>query len=203
MNSLRSLGRAIDVRDRAADRERSTPASGSSRRPATGTRQDGRTYGMRTKEGSSDYRYFPEPDLVPVAPTRGASAPRCAGRCPSCRRHDGRASSPSGGSPTRTPRVLVGQPGARRLRRSGRGGAGVGDAATTSPTGAPARCSAPERDGPRRRRCCRSRPTGSPSSSVSSPTARSRATRPRTCSTRRCASRSGRSRSSRSAGSRR
>jgi aspartyl-tRNA(Asn)/glutamyl-tRNA(Gln) amidotransferase subunit B len=29
---------------------------------------DGRTHGMRTKEGSSDYRYFPEPDLVPLAP---------------------------------------------------------------------------------------------------------------------------------------
>jgi aspartyl-tRNA(Asn)/glutamyl-tRNA(Gln) amidotransferase subunit B len=26
------------------------------------------THGMRTKEGSEDYRYFPEPDLVPVAP---------------------------------------------------------------------------------------------------------------------------------------
>ena len=31
--------------------------------------QDGRTYGMRSKEGSSDYRYFPEPDLVPLSPT--------------------------------------------------------------------------------------------------------------------------------------
>jgi aspartyl-tRNA(Asn)/glutamyl-tRNA(Gln) amidotransferase subunit B len=30
---------------------------------------EGRTHGMRSKEGSSDYRYFPEPDLVPLAPT--------------------------------------------------------------------------------------------------------------------------------------
>jgi aspartyl-tRNA(Asn)/glutamyl-tRNA(Gln) amidotransferase subunit B len=30
---------------------------------------EGCTHGMRSKEGSSDYRYFPEPDLLPVAPT--------------------------------------------------------------------------------------------------------------------------------------
>ena len=41
----------------------------------------------------------------------------------------------------------------------------------------------PQRDRARRPRCCRSRPTGSPSSSASSPTARSRAAWPRTCST--------------------
>jgi aspartyl-tRNA(Asn)/glutamyl-tRNA(Gln) amidotransferase subunit B len=29
---------------------------------------------MRSKEGSSDYRYFPEPDLVPVAPTEAQRA---------------------------------------------------------------------------------------------------------------------------------
>jgi aspartyl-tRNA(Asn)/glutamyl-tRNA(Gln) amidotransferase subunit B len=68
MNSLRSLGRAIDY-----EIERQTAALESGERVVQETRHwdeaDGRTHSMRTKEGSSDYRYFPEPDLVPLAPT--------------------------------------------------------------------------------------------------------------------------------------
>ena len=68
MNSLRSLGRAIDY-----EIERQTAALDAGERIVQETRhwneEEGRTYSMRTKEGSSDYRYFPEPDLVPVAPT--------------------------------------------------------------------------------------------------------------------------------------
>jgi aspartyl-tRNA(Asn)/glutamyl-tRNA(Gln) amidotransferase subunit B len=68
MNSLRSLGRAIDY-----EIERQVIALDTGERIVQETRHwdeaDGRTHSMRTKEGSSDYRYFPEPDLVPVAPT--------------------------------------------------------------------------------------------------------------------------------------
>jgi aspartyl-tRNA(Asn)/glutamyl-tRNA(Gln) amidotransferase subunit B len=68
MNSLRSLGRAIEY-----EIERQVSALESGERIVQETRHwdeaDGRTHSMRTKEGSSDYRYFPEPDLVPVAPT--------------------------------------------------------------------------------------------------------------------------------------
>ncbi len=69
MNSLRSLGRAIDY-----EIERQQIALATGERIVQETRHwdeaDGRTHSMRTKEGSSDYRYFPEPDLVPVAPTQ-------------------------------------------------------------------------------------------------------------------------------------
>jgi aspartyl-tRNA(Asn)/glutamyl-tRNA(Gln) amidotransferase subunit B len=68
MNSLRSLGRAIEY-----EIERQVAALEAGERIVQETRHwdeaDGRTHSMRTKEGSSDYRYFPEPDLVPVAPT--------------------------------------------------------------------------------------------------------------------------------------
>ena len=68
MNSIRSLGRAIEY-----EIERQTLATESGERIVQETRhwdeESGVTHGMRSKEGSSDYRYFPEPDLVPVAPT--------------------------------------------------------------------------------------------------------------------------------------
>jgi aspartyl-tRNA(Asn)/glutamyl-tRNA(Gln) amidotransferase subunit B len=68
MNSLRSLGRAIDF-----EIERQIAAIEAGERIVQETRHwdenDGRTHSMRSKEGSSDYRYFPEPDLVPIAPT--------------------------------------------------------------------------------------------------------------------------------------
>jgi len=68
MNSLRSLGRAIDF-----EIDRQIDALEAGERIVQETRHwdeaDGRTHGMRTKEGSSDYRYFPEPDLVPLAPS--------------------------------------------------------------------------------------------------------------------------------------
>jgi aspartyl-tRNA(Asn)/glutamyl-tRNA(Gln) amidotransferase subunit B len=67
MNSLRSLGRAIDY-----EIARQIAAMGSGERIVQETRgwdeDAGVSQGMRSKEGSNDYRYFPEPDLVPVAP---------------------------------------------------------------------------------------------------------------------------------------
>jgi aspartyl-tRNA(Asn)/glutamyl-tRNA(Gln) amidotransferase subunit B len=68
MNSLRSLGRALEY-----EVERQIGLLESGDRVVQETRhwneEDGRTHAMRSKEEAFDYRYFPEPDLVPVAPT--------------------------------------------------------------------------------------------------------------------------------------
>jgi aspartyl-tRNA(Asn)/glutamyl-tRNA(Gln) amidotransferase subunit B len=68
MNSLRSLGRAIDY-----EVKRQIELLSTGGRVVQETRgwneADGRTHSMRSKEEAFDYRYFPEPDLVPLAPS--------------------------------------------------------------------------------------------------------------------------------------
>ena len=68
LNSLRSLLRAIDY-----EAERQWDLVSDGERIVQETRhwdeEQGRTIAGRSKEEAHDYRYFPEPDLVPVAPT--------------------------------------------------------------------------------------------------------------------------------------
>jgi aspartyl-tRNA(Asn)/glutamyl-tRNA(Gln) amidotransferase subunit B len=68
LNSLRSLLRAIDYE---ANRQIDLVESGE--RIVQETRhwneEEGRTSSMRSKEEAMDYRYFPEPDLVPLVPS--------------------------------------------------------------------------------------------------------------------------------------
>jgi len=67
LNSLRSLGRAIEYEAR---RQVQLLESGDVVVQETRhwNEDEGRTHAMRSKEEADDYRYFPEPDLVPVAP---------------------------------------------------------------------------------------------------------------------------------------
>lgn len=69
MNSLRSLQRALEFEE---ERQREVLDAGGA--VAQETRHwnetEGLTHSMRSKEEAFDYRYFPEPDLVPIAPSR-------------------------------------------------------------------------------------------------------------------------------------
>ncbi len=68
INSLRSLGRAIEYEAR---RQVDLIESGDKVEQQTRhwNEDDGRTHKLRSKEEAYDYRYFPEPDLVPVEPS--------------------------------------------------------------------------------------------------------------------------------------
>jgi len=69
LNSLRSLLRAIDY-----EAERQWALTQAGEKVVQETRhwdeEQGRTISGRSKEEAHDYRYFPEPDLVPVEPTQ-------------------------------------------------------------------------------------------------------------------------------------
>jgi aspartyl-tRNA(Asn)/glutamyl-tRNA(Gln) amidotransferase subunit B len=68
LNSLRSLYRAVGYE---AERQRRVLAEGGSLAQETRHWDEGagRTEPMRSKEYATDYRYFPEPDLVPIEAT--------------------------------------------------------------------------------------------------------------------------------------
>jgi aspartyl-tRNA(Asn)/glutamyl-tRNA(Gln) amidotransferase subunit B len=67
MNSLRSLGRAIEheTARQVALVEAGEPVVQETRH---WNEAEGRTSSLRSKEEAYDYRYFPEPDLLPLAP---------------------------------------------------------------------------------------------------------------------------------------
>ncbi|MDQ4142929.1 MAG: Asp-tRNA(Asn)/Glu-tRNA(Gln) amidotransferase subunit GatB [Actinomycetota bacterium] len=68
MNSIRSVGRALAYEEQ---RQRAALDAGESLVQETRhfDEKSGTTSSLRTKEFAFDYRYFPEPDLVPLAPS--------------------------------------------------------------------------------------------------------------------------------------
>jgi aspartyl-tRNA(Asn)/glutamyl-tRNA(Gln) amidotransferase subunit B len=69
MNSIRSVGRALAFEE---ERQRRALEEGETLLQETRhfDEKTGRTSSLRTKEYAFDYRYFPEPDLVPLEPPR-------------------------------------------------------------------------------------------------------------------------------------
>jgi aspartyl-tRNA(Asn)/glutamyl-tRNA(Gln) amidotransferase subunit B len=127
VNSVRSVGRAIEYEAR---RQIDLIESGDVVRQQTRhwDEGDGRTHTLRTKEDADDYRYFLEPDLVPLAPSeewidRGACGAADAARrapCPPGRGHRAGRHERSGHQRgrARPGRLRAGRRRSRRQRRS-------------------------------------------------------------------------------------
>jgi aspartyl-tRNA(Asn)/glutamyl-tRNA(Gln) amidotransferase subunit B len=99
LNSLRSLGRAIEYEEA---RQIALLESGGSVTQETRHWDEsaGRTDSMRSKEEANDYRYFPEPDLVPLAPDEAWQARVWAGLGPMPADRRAALASALGGAPS-------------------------------------------------------------------------------------------------------
>ena len=104
LNSVRSLGRAIEYEAR---RQIDLLEAGETVRQETRhwDEGDGRTHTLRSKEDADDYRYFLEPDLVPLAPDDGVDRadprrPAAAARPPAAPRSPRPPARPSTARPS-------------------------------------------------------------------------------------------------------
>ena len=68
VNSLRSLGRAVEFEARRQI-DQLTSGQPIEQQTRHWNEDDGRTHALRSKEEDYDYRYFPEPDLLPLDPS--------------------------------------------------------------------------------------------------------------------------------------
>ena len=68
VNSLRSLGRAVEYEARRQI-DQLTSGQPVEQQTRHWNEDDGRTHALRSKEEDYDYRYFPEPDLLPLDPS--------------------------------------------------------------------------------------------------------------------------------------
>ena len=91
MNSISAVRRALAYEIERQTEARAARAKSSCNPRAAGTTTPGRPYEMRAKESAHDYRYFPDPDLLPVDTTRlHGGGPRAGAR--SCPRRSASAS---------------------------------------------------------------------------------------------------------------
>ncbi|MCK7497105.1 MAG: hypothetical protein MZW92_44260 [Comamonadaceae bacterium] len=87
LNSFRFLRAARSSYEvRAPDRADRGRRHGASRRRASTTPTATRRARCARKEDAQDYRYFPDPDLLPLVDRRRVDRARARRRCPSCPR---------------------------------------------------------------------------------------------------------------------